>query len=69
LLLNEHKPYIVIGCESHLDNSYLSAEIFPSLFAVIRKDRCDGSGGVFLAFGNSLPIVEIPKLDADAEMI
>jgi len=36
---------------------------------VIRKDRCDGSGGVFLAFDNNLPIVEMPELDADAEMI
>jgi len=68
LLLNEHKPHIVIGYESLLDNSYLSAEKFPS-FAVIRKDRCDGSGGVFLAFDSNLPIVEMPELDADAEMI
>jgi len=66
LLLNEHKPHIVIGCESHLDNSYLSTEIFSSSFA---KDRCNGGGGVFLAFDNILPIVEMPELDADVEVI
>ena len=27
-LTNEHKPDIICGCESHLDESYLSAEIF-----------------------------------------
>jgi len=59
----------VIGCESHLESSYLTAEIFSSSFVVIRKDRCDGSGGVFLAFDNNLPTVEMPELDADAEMI
>ena len=46
----------------------ISAEIFSS-FAVIRKDRCDGGDGVFLAFDNSLLIVEMPELDADAEII
>ena len=34
---------------------------------MIRKVRCDGGGGVFLTFDNNL--VEMPKLDADAEMI
>jgi len=28
-LLDEHKSDIIVGCESHLDESYLSSEIFP----------------------------------------
>ena len=39
---------IVIGCKSHGDDLYLSAEIFPPSFVVIRKGRCEGDGGVFL---------------------
>jgi len=38
-LINEHKPNIICGCESHLDESYLSAEIFPKDYNVFRKDR------------------------------
>ena len=33
-LLEEHKPDIIVGCESHLDDSYLSSEIFPAGFNV-----------------------------------
>ena len=34
-LIHEHEPDIKVGCESHLDNSYLSSEIFPADFNII----------------------------------
>ena len=45
-LIHEHEPDIIVGCESHLDNSYLSSEIFPAGFNIYRKDRTAG-GGVY----------------------
>ena len=41
-LIHEHEPDIIVGCESHLDNSYLSSEIFPAGFNIYRKDRTAG---------------------------
>ena len=64
------KPIIiVIGCESHLDNSFSSQEIFPSLYVVMRKDWCIGGGGVFLALRNNLTFVEEPSFHGNAEMV
>ena len=68
-IIFEHNIDIIIGCESHLDNSYSSTEIFPPNFTVFRKDRAYGGGGVFLAFLNDLPIIEQPLLVNEAEMI
>ena len=68
-LIAEHRAEIIIGCETHLDATYLSSEIFPSHFNVIRKDRNEGSGGVFIAYNSDIPIVEEPLLNGDAEMI
>ena len=46
---------IIIGSESWLDSSILSAEIFPSHFQVFRKDRNSCGGGVFIAVKDSIP--------------
>ena len=47
-MIESTKPDIVIGCESWLDNSISSTEVFPSDYKAYRKDRRDGShGGVF----------------------
>ena len=48
-IVEEHQVDIVIGCESHLDDTYLTQEEFPSDYGVIRKDRNSSGGGVFLA--------------------
>ena len=45
-LLHDHEPDIIVGCESHLDDCYLSSEIFPADFSIYRKDRTSDSGGV-----------------------
>ena len=58
-----------MGCESHLDGSYDSTEIFPIEFTVIRKDRVSGGGRVFIAFKKDLPLLEEPMLLSEAEMI
>jgi len=57
--MEEHKADIVFGCESHLDSSFSSSEIFPSQYVVIRKDLCIGGG--FLALKNYLTVVEEPS--------
>ena len=58
-----------MGCESHLDHSYTSSEIFPAGFNIYRKDRAAGGGGVFLAINDTLATMEEPALDANAEFI
>ena len=55
-IVEEHKPDIIIGCETHLDESYSSAEVFPRNFAIIRKDCCFGGGGIFLAVSSEFSI-------------
>ena len=68
-LLEERKPDITMGCESHLDDSYLSSEIFPPGFNVYRKDRIAGGGGVFLGIKDTLVVVEEPTITTAAEII
>ena len=68
-LLQEHEPDIIVGCESHLDSSYLSSEIFPASFNICRKDRSAGGGGVFLGIKDTLVCTEEPNLDTTAELI
>ena len=41
-----HKPDIIVGCESYLDDSYTSSETFPVGYNIYRKDRAVGGGGV-----------------------
>ena len=68
-IIEEYQADIVIGCESHLDDSFSSREIFPSQYAVMRKDRCIGGGGVFLALKSHLTFVEEPSFHGNAEMV
>ena len=68
-LIDEHNPHIICGCESHLDSSYYNAEIFPPTYTVLRKDRVEGAGGVFLCIKEGLDVSEEPDLDVNAEII
>ena len=68
-LILENQLHIIIGCESHIDDTYPTGEIFPTDFSVIRKDRTSGGGGVFLAFTKNLKFTEQPNLSQNAEMI
>jgi len=68
-IIEEHQADIVVGCESHLDDTYLTQEIFPSGYGVIRKDRNSSGGGVFLAIRNNLLFLEEPIFHGDTEMV
>ena len=46
-LVQEHQLDVIIGCESQIDQSYNSSEVFPKGYHVFRKGRCEGGGGVF----------------------
>lgn len=70
VLVNEHKADIVIGCESHLDETFNSSEILPPTFNIFRRDRTLGGGGVFIGVKNHLTaVVENFPTDSDAEFI
>jgi len=58
-LLCDHNIDIVIGCESHIDQSFLSSEILPPNYKFVRKDHSLGGGGVFIGFENHLDISEV----------
>ena len=68
-LITEHQPDIILGCESHLDNSFVSSEVFPDGFNISRKDRSIGDGGVFVAVSSRLAMCDKPLLDADTELV
>ena len=61
--MNTHLiPDIIVGCESHLDNSYTSSEIFLVGFNIYRKDRTAGGWGVFLGINDTLVTMDEPAL-------
>ena len=39
---------ILLGSESHLENTILNSEIFPNSYNIYRKDRNRHGGGVFI---------------------
>ena len=47
-MLDQHKPSIILGQECKLNTEFASSEIFPSDYTVLRKDRSEGGGGVFI---------------------
>ena len=58
-LLETQDIDILIGNETHLDNSIVSSEIFPPNFAIYRKDRNRNGGGVCIPVKDSIPSMEI----------
>ena len=44
-LLSDYDADVIPGCESCIDHPFLSSEILPANYKVIRKDRCLGDGG------------------------
>ena len=67
--LLSHQADIVIGCESHLNDTYLTQEVFPSDYGVIRNDRNSSGGDVFLAIRNNLFFTEEPSFHGDIEIV
>ena len=68
-IIEHHQPDIVLGCESKIDNTYATYEVFPDNFTVYRKDRTAGGGGVFIATRDSLITSSEPSLDGDCEIV
>jgi len=68
-LLDLHDIDIVLGTESHIDQTFLSSEILPKAYKLLRKDRCLGGGGVFIAFKQHLHILEETSLAMENEML
>ena len=68
-LVHENLPDIIVGCKSQLDQSYSSTEVFPDGYYVLRKDRCDGAGGVFVCVKDTLSMSAVPSLDTCAELL
>ena len=60
---------IICGCESHLNVSYPSAEIFPNHYNAYRKDRVEGAKGVFVCVQKNLHAIEDPSLNVEAELV
>ena len=43
-MVDEHKPDLIMGCETHLDETYTNSEVFPQGYSIIRKDVMEGRG-------------------------
>ena len=51
--ISQFEPTVIIGTETWLNPNIHSSEIFPPNYAVFRKDRGDGYGGVLIAVNNA----------------
>ena len=60
---------ILIGTESHLDESYLNSEIFPRNYSTYRKDRNCYGGGVFISVQSTIPSYQIDVSSTSIEII
>ena len=68
-LLLYHDIDIVLENESHIDQTFLSSEILPTSYKIIRKDCSLGGGGMFIGCKNSITILELSNLLSEAEML
>ena len=68
-MIEQDTPDIICGCESHLEQSIPSCEIFPNSFQVFRKDRNRNEGGVLIAVKNDILTSHEVAFDADCEVI
>jgi len=62
-------PDVIIGSESHLDESIKDAEVFPPGYTVYRKDRDKHGGGVFLAIKSCFTSSSLPDTETDSEIV
>jgi hypothetical protein len=70
LCISNSSPDIIIGTETHLDDSVNSSELFPPDFSIIRKDRDFATkGGVLIAIRNNLIATHRTDLDSNCEIV
>jgi hypothetical protein len=64
-----HNPDVILGCESKIDQTFATYEVFPENYTVYRKDRTEHGGGVFIATRDSLITSSEPSFDEDCEVV
>ena len=69
ILLDFHKPNIILGCESKLDCEVPTYSFFPPIYSVFRKDRNRNGGGVFQAIKSEIVCEEMPNFGKDCEIL
>ena len=68
-LICTHHPDIILCQETKLDASVNSNEIFPTDFAVVRKDRTCHGDGVCIAVSDKIVFSHCSDLENDHEMV
>ena len=68
-LIDHHRPDIILGCESKLDDTCPTYSVFPSSYNVFRQGRNEHGGGVFVAVHNSLIVSNCPEFDTECELV
>ena len=66
--LSTHNIDILLGSESHLENTILNSEIFPNSYNIYRKDRNRHGGGVFILIRDTFSTSEI-TLESPLEIV
>ncbi|XP_065911045.1 uncharacterized protein [Dysidea avara] len=68
LFLDNQDIHLLIGTESHLNDTIFDSEVFPRNYSVFRKDRSIHGGGVFILVEKSIPS-SILEIDSTCEVI
>ena len=72
-LLHQYDPHVILGCESKIDNTFPTYNLFPSRYTEVhRKDRTDRTkhgGGVFCAIRGDVLATEENDLNKDNECV
>ena len=68
LFLDNQDIHLLIGTESHLNDTIFDSEVFPRNYSVFRKDRNIHGGGVFILVEKSIPS-SILEIDSTCEVI
>lgn len=70
VMIESHKPDVIIGTESHLKPDIMTAEITPRGFTTFRKDRIHArKGGVFIMIKDDLVATECNLVEGEAEVL
>ena len=70
VLIDKHKPDVIIGTESHLKSTILTPEITPPGFSTFRRDREESNkGGVFIMVKENLIATECNVISTEAEQL
>ena len=68
MFLDNQGIHLLIGTESHLNDTIFDSEVFPRNYSVFRKDRNIHGGGVFILVEKSIPS-SILEIDSTCEVI